>query len=32
VGEAMGEVAVVGQQDQAGHVGVEPADRIEPSV
>ena len=30
VREAVGEVAVVGQQDQAGGVGVEAADRVEP--
>ena len=29
VGQAVGQLAVVGQQDQPGGVGVEPADRIE---
>ncbi len=29
VGEAVGQLAVVGEQQQAGRVGVEPADRVE---
>ncbi len=32
VGQALGERAVVGQQDQARAVGVEPADRVEAAV
>ena len=32
VGEPVGELAVVGEQDQPGRVGVEPADRIEPPL
>jgi len=30
VGQPVGELAVVGEEDQAGGVGVEPADRIQP--